>query len=77
MQKDNRDMRFGPLCSLSHPARPETIAGTQATLAPGVNRPVHDKGAQARLLERAGNKERREKTGYEPSPAREARRKLS
>ena len=46
-------------------------------LTPGVNRPVHDKEAQARLSGRAGNKQRCEKAGSESSPAREARRKLS
>ena len=55
MRKNNCGMRFIPLRSLTQPARPGTVAGTQATLTPGVNRPVHDKGAQARLSGRAGN----------------------
>jgi len=45
MRKSNRGMRFAPLCSLTQLARPETVAGTQAMPAPGVNRPVHDRGS--------------------------------
>ena len=77
MRESNRGMRFAALCSLTELAHPETVAGTQATPAPGVNRPFHDRGAQARLSGRAGNKQRCEKAGSEPSLAPEARRKLS
>jgi hypothetical protein len=77
VRESNRSMRFAPLCSLTQLARPGTVSGTQVTPAPGVNRPVYDKGAQIRLSGRAGNKQRCEKAGSEPSPAREARRKLS
>jgi len=75
MRKSNHDMQFGLLWSLIHPVRPETVAGSQATLTPSVSRPVHDKGAQARLSGEVGNKQRSEKAGYEPSCARRARRK--
>ena len=77
MRESDRCMRFAPLEILTQPAHPGTVARTQATPAPCVNRPVHDMGAQARLLGRAGNKQRCEKAGFELSPAREARRKLS
>ena len=70
MRESNRGMRYAPLQSLTQPARPGTVAETQATPAPRVNRPVHDVGAQAHLSGRAGNQRRCEKAGSEPSPAR-------
>ena len=75
MRKSNHGMRFGLLLSLIHPARPRTVAGSQATLTPGVSRPVHDKGAQTRQSGEAGNKRRCEKAGFELSRARGARQK--
>ena len=73
MRKSNRGIRFDLLLSLIHPACPETVAGSQATLTPGVSRPVHDKGTPARLSGEAGNKRRCEKAGFEPSRARAER----